>query len=250
MNTTVCLNADLGELPGPDGRALDAAMLRVVTRCNIACGGHAGDADSMRETVRRAKAFGVQIGAHPSYPDRVDFGRRSLKMEPAELAESLASQTQLLIDIAKEEGAVVVHLKAHGALYNDAAKGTALAALVAGVAERAGIPQLIGPPNSAAEAAARAIGLEYIAEGFADRSYEPDGALTPRSIDGAVIRETSAVLAQALGFAKDGAVTVRGGGRIALKVGTLCLHSDTPGAGKHAAAIRSGLEAAGVAVRA
>lgn len=250
MTASLCLNADLGELAGPEGRALDAAMLEVVTRCNIACGGHAGDAQVMRQTVRTARQHGVQIGAHPSYPDMENFGRRSLVINPAELATSLDAQTQLLLDLAQEEGARVEHLKPHGALYNDAARDAGLAQLIAGVAARAGIGELIGPPHSQLEQAARSAGIRFLAEGFADRSYEADGALTPRSMPGAVLEDTAAVLAQALAFAREGRVAVRTGGHITLRAGTLCLHSDTPGAPGHARVIRAGLEQAGIKVRA
>jgi 5-oxoprolinase (ATP-hydrolysing) subunit A len=250
MKRTLCLNADLGELPGPEGRALDAEMLRVVTRCNVACGGHAGDDASMRATVRAARDSSVRIGAHPSYPDPENFGRRTLVMTSEDLAAALASQTRRLIGIAAEEKATVTHLKAHGALYNDAAKDAGLAALVAAATAAAGLRELVGPPGSELERAAGAAGLAYLAEGFADRSYELDGALTPRSIPGAVLEDTSAVLAQALDFARDGTVAVRGGGRIPLAINTLCLHSDTRGAAEHARALREGLEAAGIEVRA
>jgi len=250
MTRTLCLNADLGELPGPEGRALDAEMLRVVTRCNVACGGHAGDGASMRATLRAARQNGVRIGAHPSYPDLENFGRRSLTMSPQDLAASLTAQTQRLLEIAAEEKAAVTHLKAHGALYNDAAKDARLAAIIAAVSADASLRELVGPPGSELELAARTAGLTYLAEGFADRSYEPDGALTPRSLPGAVLNDTSAVLAQAVGFARDGTVAVRGGGRIPLAIDTLCLHSDTPGAAEHARALREGLEAAGIEVRA
>lgn len=250
MMRTLCLNADLGELPGPDGRALDAEMLRVITRCNVACGGHAGDDASMRATIRVARSNGVRIGAHPSYPDLENFGRRTLTMSPQYLSASLIAQTRRLLEIAAEENAAVTHLKAHGALYNDAAKDAALASVIAAVAADAGVNELVGPPDSELQHAALAAGLDYLAEGFADRSYEPDGALTPRSLPGAVLDNTSAVLAQALGFARDGMVAVRGGGRIPLTIDTLCLHSDTPGAAEHARTLRAGLEAAGIEVRA
>lgn len=250
MTRTLCLNADLGELPGPEGRALDAEMLRVVTRCNVACGGHAGDDASMRATLRAARDNGVRSGAHPSYPDLENFGRLTLTMSPQDLAAALAAQTRRLLAIAAEEKAVVTHFKAHGALYNDAAKDAGLAAVIAAVTAEAGLRELVGPPGSELERAARTAGLAYLAEGFADRSYEPDGALTPRSLPGAVLDDTSAVLAQALGFAREGTVVVRGGGKIPLAIHTLCLHSDTPGAAAHARALREGLEAAGIEVRA
>lgn len=248
MNASVYLNADMGELPGESGRALDAAMLRVVTRCSIACGGHAGDADIMRETVRAAKSNGVQIGAHPSYPDLSNFGRRSLHIAPTELRVSLTTQTRLLVEIASSEGVKAVHLKAHGALYNDAARDEALALLVARVAHEAGLTQLIGPPGSQLAAAAEANGLEYVAEGFADRTYEPDGSLTPRNVPGAVITSADAILAQAISLVEKHVVATRGGGQIDMVIQTLCLHSDTPGAVEHARAIRLGLERAGISV--
>ncbi len=248
MRRTLCLNADLGELPGAEGRAIDAEMLRVVTRCNVACGGHTGDEASMRATLRAARDNGVRIGAHPSYPDLENCGRLTLAMSPQDLAASLTVQTRCLLEIAAEEKADVTHLKAHGALYNDAAKDAGLAAIIAAVAAEAGLGELVGPPGSELAHAARAAGLRYLAEGFADRSYEPDGALTPRSFAGAVLEDTSEVLAQALGFVRDSTVAVRGGGRIPLSIDTLCLHSDTPGAADHARALRAGLEAAGIGV--
>ena len=250
MSSSICLNADLGEVPGAEGRALDAAMLDVVTRCSIACGGHAGDAATMRETVRNAKGHGVQIGAHPSYPDLSNFGRRSLQMAPVELRVSLAAQTRQLVEIAASEGAHVFHLKAHGALYNDAARDEGLADLIAQIAKDAGLTELIGPPGSQLERAAETMGLTYIAEGFADRSYEPDGSLTPRALKGAVIDAPGAVLEQAVTLARDGTVAIRGGGMFSLTIRTLCLHSDTSGAAEHARAIRDGLEKAGIAVHA
>ncbi|MFN3911999.1 5-oxoprolinase subunit PxpA [Hyphomonas sp.] len=249
MTVSICLNADLGEMPGADGRALDAAMLGVVTRCNIACGGHAGDAEIMRETVRTAKINGVQIGAHPSYPDLSNFGRRSIQIAPTELRVSLTAQVRLLAGIAASEGAEVVHLKAHGALYNDAARDEGLARLLAHIAQEAELAELVGPPGSQLEQAAGAAGLRFVAEGFADRSYEADGSLTPRHISGAVIEAPDEVLAQAVTLAMQGAVTARGGARIDLRIQTLCLHGDTPGAAAHARAIRTGLEQAGIAVQ-
>lgn len=250
MTPSLCLNADLGELPGEAGRALDAEMLKVVTRCNIACGGHAGDKETMRRTVREAVASGVQIGAHPSYPDLANFGRRSMAMPPDALMAAVMEQVKALLEVAREEGAHVRHLKAHGALYNDAAKDAALAGLIAGAALAAGIGELVGQPGSELETVADLGGLRFVGEGFADRTYEHDGSLTPRNIEGAVIEDTARVLEQALGFAEKKSVAIRGGGRLHLSIDTLCLHSDTPGAAAHARAIRNGLEAAGVEVRA
>lgn len=250
MSRSICLNADLGELPGTEGRSLDAAILGVITRCNIACGGHAGDDESMRETVRRANAAGVRTGAHPSYPDRENFGRVSLKMAPEQLTAALEKQIAALRRIVSEEGGALAHLKPHGALYNDAARDSGLAALIVEATRRAGITELLGPPNSALERAARAAGLAFIAEGFADRTYEADGTLTPRSIPGAVITDEHAVEAAALRMAVHGTIWARTGETLSLGIGTICLHSDTPGAATHAACIRKALEAAGIRVEA
>lgn len=249
MSAAVCLNADLGELSGPEGRALDAAILGVVTRCNVACGGHAGDEASMRETVRRAKASGVRVGAHPSYPDRENFGRVSLGLPPGLLEASLIDQVAALKRIAREEGVEIVHLKPHGALYNDAARDAELSEIIVRVAAGANVQEILGPPKSELEQAAGRAGLTFIAEGFADRSYEADGNLTPRGIPGAVISDPHAIEANALSMAQTGMVTARTGEMLSLGVATLCLHSDTPGAATHAAHIRKALEAAGVAVR-
>ncbi len=248
MSPTICLNADLGEMPGPEGRALDAALLAIVTRCNVACGGHAGDAASMRETLRRAAKHGVSIGAHPSYPDRENFGRIRLNLPYAELYTSLASQVAELVTIADEERAHLSHLKPHGALYNDAAKDAGLAELIVSVTKAAGIKELIGPPNSELERAAQTAGLTYIAEGFADRTYEADGALTPRKMPGAVRTNTREIETAALAMAKDGVIRARTGETLQLGIRTLCLHSDTSGAAAHAAHLRAALEAAGLRI--
>lgn len=249
MSRSICLNADLGELSGPEGRALDAEILKVVTRCNVACGGHAGDEASMRETVRRAVACDVQIGAHPSYPDTEHFGRRSLSLAAEELSKSIHAQIATLLRIAAEEGARITHLKPHGALYNDAAKRADLAALIVQAARRAGILELLGPPGSELETAARAEGIAFVAEGFADRTYEADGALTPRNVSGAVIENETAIKAAALRMAFDGTVEARTGEMLALGIRTICLHSDTPGAAQHALHIRKALEKAGIRVK-
>lgn len=249
MTRSICLNADIGELPGDAGRALDRAILKVVSRCSIACGGHAGDAASMAQTLGMATEFGVLAGAHPSYPDRAGFGRSRNNMSAAELAVSLKDQVSELQRIAAATGAQVRHIKPHGALYNDAAKDAGLAGMVAALCVETGIPVLLGPPASEMERAARASGLTYIAEGFADRSYEADLSLTPRNLPGAVFHDPETQQAQALSIALRHGVTTRTGETIALHVQTLCLHGDTPGAAENAALLRAALEAQGIAIR-
>jgi 5-oxoprolinase (ATP-hydrolysing) subunit A len=204
----------------------------------------------MRETARRAAALGVQIGAHPSFPDRQNFGRIALKLAPEVLSESLRAQVRALLTIAEAEGAQVRHLKPHGALYNLAAVDAGLANVVLKVAEECGLAELVGPPHSELEAAAREAGLVFIAEGFADRSYERDGLLTPRTLSGSVFDDTARIAAQALSLAQSGRVQTRQGCEIDMPVRTLCLHSDTPDAAEHAAAVRRTLEAHGLVVKA
>lgn len=243
---SIDLNADLGE-----GSAYDADLMRVVSSCNIACGGHAGDAASMAATVRLAIENGVVVGAHPSYPDREGFGRTSLPISSDDLYESLTTQAESLLDIAGELGARVRHLKPHGALYNDAARNAELADVVARTAaELPGDVCLVGPPGSELECAAAGNDVVFIAEAFVDRAYRPDGGLVSRGEDGAVYTDIDRMIAQALSLAMHSAVDTAGGFRIHVPARTLCVHGDTPGAAEAAGAIRHALEAQGIEIRA
>ena len=170
MSRMIDLNADLGEMPGDEGRALDAAILDAVSSCNIACGGHVGDDQSMRATLLLAKDRGTRAGAHPSYPDREGFGRRRLNIDDDQLERSLFDQVAGLLKHAGDIGVNVTHVKPHGALYNDAAKDQTLADIVARVTKAAGIPVLVGPPNSLLQSSAEASGLIFVAEGVDDRA--------------------------------------------------------------------------------
>ena len=250
MTGSICLNADVGELPGEEGRALDRVILDVVTRCSIACGGHAGDTASMTATIRAAQARGVLSGAHPSYPDREGFGRRRANIDNRALEESLLSQVRSLKAIARETGAAVMHVKPHGALYNDAAKDRDLAGIVVSVCQRSGIDTLLGPPGSLLARAAERTGLVYIAEAFADRSYEADGSLTPRSVPGAVIADEAQQAEQVIRLIEKGEVIACTGERVSVNAQTICLHGDTPGAAQAALALKQALVARGIAIRA
>lgn len=244
MSGWIDLNADLGE-----GCGDDAGLMAVISSCNIACGGHAGDAASMREAVRLAKAHDVRIGAHPSYPDREGFGRRVIEVSDSNLKAELTEQIGALAAIAEEEGAGLTHVKPHGALYNQAAADAPLARLMAQiVAEALPGAALVGPPASELEAAASTLGLVFLAEGFADRAYTPEGRLVARSEPGAVLERDEARLAQALEIAREGTVTAINGLAIPLPARTLCLHGDTPGALASAKAIRAALEEAGLQI--
>lgn len=226
------LNADLGE-----GDPHDAELLKIVSSCNIACGGHAGDDASMRATIASAISNNVAIGAHPSYPDRDGFGRRSNFLAGDELRASLLAQINMLASIANELGAALVHIKPHGALYNDAVNDRELADLVAGcVATAAPGTAFVGLPDSEMQLAASRHSLIFVAEGFIDRAYRDDGQLVPRSEPGAVHESLDLVLPQAISLVG--------------KVDTLCIHGDTPGAVAAATAVRDALENQGVEIRA
>ena len=244
--TSIDLNADLGE-----GDPYDEELLQVVSSCNIACGGHAGDAETMAATVSTAIANGVVVGAHPAYPDKDGFGRVSRFMAGDALYESLSEQVGALADIAAQLGASLNHVKAHGALYNDAVATPDLAEIIARVtAEARGSVALVGMANSELQRAAERHDLKFIAEAFVDRAYEADGTLVPRSEPAAVHSEMPVVTNQAITLAKAGQVTARNGEVIEVRADTLCIHGDTPGAAEAARAVRDVLLNRGGEIRA
>jgi UPF0271 protein len=240
----------MGESFGPWPMGADAQVMPNISSANVACGAHAGDPSVMRRTLRLAKQHGVAVGAHPGFADLQGFGRREMQVEPAEIEDSLIAQIGALAAIAKAEGMVLQHVKAHGALYNMAARDRRLADAIAS-AVKAFDPSLImfGLPKSPLLDAGGAAGLRVAAEGFADRAYEPDGSLTPRARPGAVIHDADAVVARALRMVRDGVVLTTAGEEIGLAVETICVHGDTPGAAELTRRIRAGLKDAGVAVR-
>ena len=244
--TSIDLNADLGE-----GDPYDEELLRIVSSANIACGGHAGEAESMAQTIRSAIANGVAVGAHPGYPDREGFGRRSGFMQGDDLYESLTGQVTALADTAAQMGARIAHIKPHGALYNDAVRDRDLADIIARVtAETPGEPVFFGMANTELESAAARHGLTFVAEAFVDRAYEPDGTLVPRREPGAVHEDLAVATTQAVRLAVDGQVTARDGDEVSVRADTLCIHGDTPGAAEKARAVRDVLETYGVEIRA
>lgn len=250
MTATIDLNADMGEYHDSAGLVREDALMKYISSCSIACGGHAGDAETMATTINRARNAGVAIGAHPSYPDRENFGRQSLDLDPTVLRRTVMEQLTRFISALSECGAKIAHVKPHGALYNDAAKSKTLSAIIAGCVSRIA-PQaaLMGPPASALETAARAENLQFIPEGFIDRLYREDGALTPRSEPGAVLQLLAERTAQALAIARQEPVRTSGAPTI-IKARSLCIHSDSPGAVETAAAVRAAIIDAGFAVRA
>ncbi len=243
---TIDLNADLGE-----GDPHDEELLQIVSSANVACGGHAGNTETMAQTIRSAIANGVAIGAHPGYPDRGGFGRQSGFMTGDALYESLTAQVTALADMAAQMGVRLAHVKPHGALYNDAVKDGDLADIIARVtAETPGDPAFVGMANTELELAAERHGLRFIAEAFVDRAYEPDGTLVSRKEPGAVHEDMAVATTQAVRLAEDGRVTARNGDEIDVRADTLCIHGDTPGAAEKAKAVRDVLESHEVEIRA
>ncbi len=245
---TIDLNADVGELP--ELSDVEGALLLVVTSVNVACGGHAGDAASMERLVRQALARGVAVGAHPSYPDRAGFGRRTMRISLEEVSAAVAGQVAGLLDVTRRCGARLSHVKPHGALYNAAAKDEALARAIAeGVARVAPGAVLVGLAGSVMLRAFAERGFPFAGEAFADRGYEPDASLTPRGRPGALKATPQEAAEQALSIATRGEVVASNGARVAVDARTLCLHSDTPGAGDLARAVAVRLREAGVELR-
>ena len=232
---SVDLNADLGEFTDPEGIAIDAALLEVITSANVACGGHAGDSASILRVARQAAANGVAIGAQISYVDREGFGRTRLDVPTDLLVRQLADQLQLLDFVAASANTEIHYVKPHGALYNASVTDSELAQAVvkAMTRNRLEVPGLTLPGSALAEAA-RTAGLPVVAEFFADRAYDNDGRLVPRSEPGAVLTDETEIVARVLN-----AIDLHD---------SVCVHSDTPGAVALASAIKHALESQGVAV--
>jgi 5-oxoprolinase (ATP-hydrolysing) subunit A len=240
------LNADIGERP--DALDDDLAILRAITSANVACGFHAGDAETMRFVCEQSAALGVAVGAHVSYRDREGFGRRDLDVDADVVTAEVGEQIATLRAVADAASTSVRYVKPHGALYNRAARDPQVAASVAtGVAAAGGALSILTLPGSALADAAVRHGLQPVDEGYADRRYLPDGSLAPRASAGAVLSHEDALL-QAVGLATGTAVSAGDGGELILRVRSLCLHSDTPGAAQMAADVRAALIEAGVTI--
>ncbi|MBU8974887.1 LamB/YcsF family protein [Lysobacter sp. MMG2] len=246
MAVRIDFNCDLGE-----GCGDDAAILPHVTSASIACGGHAGDEASMRETLRLCRAHGVAAGAHPSFEDREHFGRRVLDKAPAEIARTVREQIERLRAIAREEGVALAHVKPHGALYNVAADNRDVAnAIAATVAAIDPALVLYGLSGSALTQAGAEHGLRVAHEVFAERGYDARGRLRPRGTPGAVIESLDDAVAQVRRLALHGEVVADDGRVVPVRADTLCLHGDRSDAAEFARAVRAALEADGIAVRA
>ena len=245
------LNSDMGEGYGPWTMGDDARILECVTSANIACGGHAGDAETMYRTLRLAVERGVQVGAHPGYADREGFGRRVIPMAADEIGRIVVAQVGALAAIARLAGARVTYVKQHGALGNlAAADRTVAGAIVTAVCTMDPALALLAISGTALEQVAREQGARVFSEVFADRAYLPSGQLVPRSQPGAVLHDPRASADRLVGYLKTGRMPVIGGEPIALRADSICVHGDNPEAVEMARAIRARIEAEGVVVKA
>ncbi len=241
------LNCDMGEVPQAITDGTQELLMPSLTSVNIACGGHAGDAQTMKATIEQALRWKLDAGAHPGYPDRANFGRLESQLPPEAIADSVFEQVRALAEIAAECGARVTHVKPHGALYNQAAANRLIAGAIAdGVARWSRDVALVGLAGSLMLDVFREAGFRVAAEAFADRRYEADGALRSRKFEDALIRDPAEVGEQALRIAERGTVIARGGIELTTNAQTICIHGDAPGAPAIAAAVAKALRRAAV----
>jgi UPF0271 protein len=230
-HNVIDINCDLGEGCRSEQWEQDEALMSWISSCNIACGGHAGNMESIRVSVANAMVHHLKIGAHPGYPDPDHFGRVSLSLSEKALRNTLRQQVELLAEACAQQGEVLHHVKPHGALYNDAAVALDLAGLIA--EEIRAVRQdliLVGLAQSQMYHAALSVGLPFWQEGFIDRAYLPDGQLVPRSHPLALHSSLDSCLDQAEALVRGMPVRAVDGTPVMLKVDTLCVHGDTPGA--------------------
>jgi len=247
---TIDINSDLGEFVEALESGADFELMRYITSANVACGGHAGDVTTMTKTLAEARKLNVAVGAHPSYPDRANFGRIESPLSPAEVEDTVHEQIASLMEVAKQAGVRVIHVKPHGALYHAANQKRDIAVAL-GRAVLALDPRMImvGQAGAAPLAIWRDMGLQCAAEAFADRAYEADGTLRKRSVPGA-LHDVEHAAAQALDIALRHTVVAGNGTKLTVPAGTICIHSDTPGAATIAREVNRRLKAAGVRVQA
>ena len=243
------LNSDMGESFGAYSIGADEEILHWVTSANVACGWHGGDPHVMRQTVARAKALGVAVGAHPSYPDLLGFGRRAMQITRQEARDYMLYQIGALRAFAESLGVKLQHVKPHGAIYNVAVKDRELSLGIAeAVKEAGGDLILMGLPDSEMLRAGQEVGVRVAREAFGDRAYNEDGSLVSRKIAGSLITDPDEVAERVIGLAQGRVVAVTGK-EIRFQADTICLHGDTPGAATIARRVRERLEKEGAQVR-
>lgn len=249
VTTSIDLNADLGEDESAEGIARDIAIMDIVSSCNIACGGHAGSPETMRAMLIAAKAKDISAGAHPSYPDRANFGRMSMEIDAISLKASLLEQLETINTIAADIETDITHLKPHGALYNDAQDDEALADILVEIA-RAENLALVGMADSVVDQKANENGVRFIAEAFIDRQYTKRSRLMPRTAEGAVIAKDAERVRQGLALAQGKSIAAAENQSRVIRAQTLCLHSDSDGALATAKAMRRALELQDISITA
>jgi len=231
------LNCDMGEIPAHIADGTQEALMRSITSVNIACGGHAGDESTMKTTIEQALRWSLAIGAHPGYPDRANFGRLEMDLPLEDIEKTVFDQVRALASIAATCATTLVHVKPHGALYNQAVKRPELAgAIAAGVARFSKDVVLVGLAGSQMLDVFRDCGFKVAAEAFADRTYEADGTLRSRKFDDALIHDPAKAGEQALRIAKEG------------RAATICIHGDTPGATQIAETVAKTLQEGGISL--
>jgi UPF0271 protein len=244
--STIDLNADVGE-----GMGTDEALLAIVSSASIACGGHAGDADTIRSALTACKARGVRAGAHPGFADRANFGRTRLHVGADILSSQLQSQLVLFHTIAAQLGVEVAYFKLHGAMANMAAEDFAFASGVLKAIQSVDSEIAILALDASQQVlAADVLGIPIILEAYADRAYTPEGQLVPRNAPGAVIHDPKVVVERCLRLARHGEIIAIDGTVLRSSARSICVHGDTPGAVTLAGEIRAALEGAGVAIAA
>ncbi len=246
---SIDLNCDLGEWKDKNGRLKDAEIMPFISSCNIACGGHIGDKESMRATIKLAKVHNVAIGVHPSYPDTSNFGRQVLEIDSDELRSSLVGQISVFSSLVEKEGGVLHHLKPHGALYNEASINKTVAEVVVNAMLDVNlvVPIYCQAGSKLAESILDA-GLRPVYEVFADRAYEDDLTLRSRKKDGAIIHKKENVFEHIHRMVMEGKVKTFSGSIRPVKVNTICLHSDTEGSIRLAREIYFYLKGKGVTI--
>jgi UPF0271 protein len=242
------LNCDMGESYGAWKMGADAEVMPFVSSANIACGFHAGDPGTIRNTVRLAADHGVAIGAHPSLPDIQGFGRRAMKITPQEMYDLVVYQAGAVEAFARAAGARLHHVKCHGALYNMAATDEGLSEAMARAVKDLGQVRLYALSNSIMMKIGKGKGIPVSGEVFADRGYSDDGTLAPRDQPGGMVEDAAKSVKQALAMIEEGYVTSLGGKRVPVAADTLCLHGDQPGAVRFAVALRKAFLERNIAV--
>jgi UPF0271 protein len=246
---TIDINSDVGERPEALADGSEEALIKLVSSASIACGGHAGDDESMERVIRLAMKHGVRIGAHPSFPDRKNFGRTEMTLPADEVRKFVAEQVGVLAAVARRCGARLSHAKPHGALYNMAVRDKTLSrAIASGVGDVDNSLSLFGLAGSQMLKVWDEEGFKTAGEAFADRVYEPNGTLRSRKFSDAIITTPELAAKQALSIARDGYVIAADGSRLSLEAQTICIHSDTPNAVEIARAVRRALEESGIHV--